>query len=325
MGAVPNGPALRHDSDAQKQERRLDRVVAELAGRQHGVVTRGQLLEIGLQRGAIRLRLERGRLHLLHRGVYAVGHRVLTEEGRWMAAVLAGGPGAVLSHRSAAAHWGIRHSQRPDIEMTVPRALRCRPTLHFHHSCLPEDEVTISEGIPVTTVPRTLFDLAAVVPLAQLRRAVNEAEIRRLWDSLSLADLLDRHPRRPGAAAIRAVLGTPAAGITRNELEDRFLALLDSAGLPRPATNVPLQVDGWWLEADCRWHEQRLIVELDGRATHATRSAFEGDRARDRRLVAAGWRVVRITWRQLQDEPAALTRDLRRALVARPVANLPRA
>jgi hypothetical protein len=122
--------------------------------------------------------------------------------------------------------------------------------------------------------------------------------------------------------AVRAVLTTPGAGITRNDLEDRFLGLLSAARLPRPGTNVPFEVNGIWIEPDCMWREQRLIVELDGRATHATRSAFESDRARDRRLVAAGWRVVRVTWRQLHDEPEAVAQDLRASLAARPVANL---
>lgn len=275
-------------------------------------------------RGAINLRIARGRLHVLHRGVYAVGHRVLTDEGRWMAAVLAGGPGAVLSHRSAAAHWGIRPSQTALVDVTTDQQ-RSRPGLLFHYSLLPTDEVTVRDGIFVTTVSRTLFDLAGVVRLHQLRRAVNEAEVRRLWDPLSLEDLLTRHPRRPAAAAVRAVLATPGAGITRNGLEDRFLGLLGAARLPRPATNVPIEVNGVWIEPDCTWREQRLIVELDGNATHATRSAFESDRARDRALVAAGWRVMRITWRQLHDEPQALTRDLRASLTARPVANLRRA
>ena len=305
--------------------RSLDRAVAGLAERQHGVVSRTQLLDAGLGRGAIELRLARGRLHRVHAGVYAVGHPILSAEGRWMAAVLSGGSGAVLSHRSAAAHWGIRPEGSRPAQVTVARILRSRPRLHFHHSSLPDDEVTVREGIPVTTVPRTLFDLAAVIPLRQLNRAVNEAEIRRLWDPLSLNDLLTRHPRRPGAAAIRTVLATPGEGITRNDLEDRFLDLLSAARLPQPGTNVPMEVNGVLIEPDCTWREQRLIVELDGNATHATRSAFESDRARDRALVAAGWRVMRITWRQLHDEPEALTRDVRASLTVRPVANLRRA
>jgi very-short-patch-repair endonuclease len=238
-----------------------------------------------------------------------------------MAAVLAGGPGAVLSHGSAAAHWGIR-PDNPSIQVTSARRRRSRRGLSFYRSYLPQDEVTTHGGIPVTTVPRTLFDLAAVVAPGQLNRAVNEAEIRRLWDSLSLNDLLIRHPRRPGAAALRAVLATPGANITRSELEDRFLELLRRARLPLPETNVSLEVNGVWIEADCIWREQRLIVEVDGHATHATRSAFESDRARDRTLVAAGWRVMRVTWRQVHDEPAALTQDVRASLAARPGANL---
>ena len=233
-----------------------------------------------------------------------------------MAAVLAGGPGAVLSHRSAAAHWGIR-PDNPSIQVTSARRRRSRRGLSFYRSYLPHDEVTTHAGIPVTTVPRTLFDLAAVVSKGQLNRAVSEAEIRRLWDPLSLNDLLTRHPRRPGAAALRAVLATPGANITRSDLEDLFLRLLEAARLPRPEANVLIEVNGVWIEVDCIWREQRLIVELDGHATHSTRSAFESDRARDRALIAAGWRVMRITWRQLCNEPGALADDLRAALAHR--------
>ena len=268
--------------------------MGELAARQHGVVSRAQLTAMGFGRGAIGLRIERGRLHRLHAGVYAVGHTSLTDQGRFLAAVLVGGLGAALSHRAAAAHWGILRSRIGDVEVTSTRRRRSRPGLRVYRSYLPPDEITTLDGIPVTTVPRTLLDLAGIVPPGQLARAVNEAEIRRLWDSLSLVDLLHRHPRRPGAAAIRAVLGG-SAGITRSDLEDAFLPLLRSAGLPRPATNVWLNVSGRWIEADCLWRKQRLIVELDGRATHANRRAFETDRARDRALTAAGWRVVRIT------------------------------
>jgi hypothetical protein len=285
---MPNGYALRYRSDGQRHKRCWDRAVAELAGGQHGVVSRVQLGEMGLGRGAVDLRVARGRLHAVHRGVYAVGHSVLTDEGRYMAAVLAGGPGAVLSHSAAAAHWGMRPSSTALIEVTVGRQLRARPGLRFHHSHLPTDEVTTYAGIPVTTVPRTLFDLAAVVDPPQLRRAVNEAEVRRLWDPLSLADLLDRHPRRPGAGAIRAMVAAPDAGITRSMLEERFLAFLDASGLPPPATNAPLQLGHRFVEADCAWREQRLIVELDGYATHGTRASFEDDRGRDRALTAAG-------------------------------------
>jgi hypothetical protein len=288
--------------------------VSELAGRQYGVVARGQLAELGLGPGAIEMRLARGRLHRVYQGVYAVGHSCLMAEGRWMAAVLAAGPGAALSHRAAGARWGIHRPAPAEVEVTSARRVCARPGVRFHRSSLPDDEVTTRDSVPVTTVPRTLFDLAAVISPGQLARAVNEAEIGRLWDPLSLQDLLERHPRRPGADAVRAVIDKPGATITRSELEDRFLGLVDRVGLPRPTTNVSLRLGRRWIEADCLWPDQRLIAELDGHATHATRAAFEDDRARDRALTAAGWRVIRITWRQLHEQPAALARDLRASL-----------
>jgi hypothetical protein len=315
MAPMPNACRDEHHCDGQLDIRSLDRRIADLAARQRGVVTRSQLAAIGLGRGAIQLRLDRGRLQAVYRGIYAVGHTVLTNEGGWMAAVLAGGPGTALSHRSAAAHWGIRP---PDghLEITTPRRRQTQPGLRLRYSRLPLDEVTTHPGIPVTTVPRTLFDLAAVVSPGQLSRAVNEAEIRRLWDPLSLPNLLKRHPRRPGAAAIRSLIATPGLRVTRSELEDRFLAFLARLGLPLPATNVSMRVGGCWIEADCVWHEERLIAELDGHTTHRTRAAFETDRTRDRMLTAAGWRVIRITWRQLHDDPEGLGRDLRVFLAA---------
>jgi hypothetical protein len=171
-------------------------------------------------------------------------------------------------------------------------------------------------GIRVTTVPRTLFDLAAVLPAHQVERAINEAEFRRLTNPLSLGDLVDRYRRRRGVPMIRAILARVRAGaqITRSDLEARFLAFLDGVGLPRPETNAHLMVGGSWIECDCVWRDRRVIVELDGRATHDTAAAFERDRTRDRKLAARGWRHARITWRQLQDEPEALASDLRAIL-----------
>ena len=177
--------------------------------------------------------------------------------------------------------------------------------------------MTIREGIPVTTVARTLFDLAGNVTLHQLRRAAHEAEIRRLWEALSLADLLARHPRHPGAASVRELIASPDAGITRGTFEERFLEFARARHLPRPATNVTFFAGDQWIEADCVWRSQRLMLELDDHTTHRTRYAYERDRARDRALVAAGWRVIRLTWRQLRDEPEAVVADLRASL-ARP-------
>jgi hypothetical protein len=297
----------------------IDWVIARLAGRQHGLVARAQLLAVGALPRAIDHRVERGRLHLVHRGVYAVGHRVLSPAGGWMAAVLACGEGAVLSHRSAAALWEIRSTSRADVDVTVHRKLRRRPGIQCHHSDLPPDEVTTLRGIPVTTPARTLLDLAAVLDRRRVERAANEAEIRRLADTLSLEDLVARHPCRVGLPTIRAILeaGAIGAAVTRSELEDRFLVFLEGAGLPRPQVNAALWLRERWIEADCLWRPQRLVVELDGHATHRTAAAYEGDRRRDRALSAAGWRVVRVTWRQLHGEPEALAADLR-TLLARP-------
>ncbi len=238
-----------------------------------------------------------------------------------MAAVLAIGPDAVLSHRSAGALWGMRASARGRVEVTVPRRPRPRPAIQVHAAHLPKDEVTVQRGIPVTTPPRTLLDLAAVLDPRQVERAINEAEIRRLTDPTSLGDLVERHGGRPGIRTIRELLETKDIGatITRGELEHRFLTFLDDAVLPRPAVNASLQLQDQRIEADCVWRDQHVIAELDGHASHATTAGFERDRARDRAVQAQGWRVIRITWRQLHEEPAAVARDLERLLDARGV------
>lgn len=180
---------------------------------------------------------------------------------------------------------------------------------------LPGDEITTVSAIPVTTVPRTLFDLAAVLPRAQVERAINEAEVQGRTDRLSLPDLVTRYPRRKGVAMIKAILDAGAL-LTRSELEVRFLSFLRRTSLPAPEVNVPLFVAGRWFECDCVWRDARVIVELDGRAAHDTAAAFERDRARDRKLHARGWRIVRVTWRQLNDEPEAVAYDLRALLSA---------
>lgn len=297
---------------AQRIKSEQERAIGSLAERQHGVVTRAQLSELGLNRGSITHRIELGWLCPVHRGVYTIGHRLLTQEGRWMAAVLACGPGTVVSHHSAAALWGIRQSSR--IEVTTRAGHPRRNGITVHRSPLRADERTTHRGIPTTTVPRTLLDLSAVVRRDTLRSALRQAEQLRLTDPLSLNDLAERYPRRPGLAAIRALLEEASVGarIIRSELEERFQAFLVNAGLPLPKTNQ--LVEGY--EVDCVWPEQRLIVELDGRAAHDTSHAFERDRERDRALAAAGWRVIRITWRQLEEEPHLVEADLRRLLAA---------
>jgi very-short-patch-repair endonuclease len=183
-------------------------------------------------------------------------------------------------------------------------------------SVLPADEVTTVNDIPVTSMPRTVLDFAAVSSRQQLENALNEVEVRRLTDKLSIPNLLERYPGRRGSAVLREILGEKARarGITRQELEERFVVLLDGTGLSPPRRNADVAVAGRFFEVDCLWARQRVIVELDGRAAHGTERAFEKDRERDRLLLADGWRVVRITWRQLHDDAPAVLADLRRLL-----------
>lgn len=273
------------------------------------MVARRQLALLGLSGSAVERRIADATLHPLHRGVYAVGHTALTQRSRWMAATLAGGGGAVLSHRSAAALWNIVTTSGA-IEVTRPTKGGRIEGVRLHAASLAPDELTLHEGIPVTTVPRTLLDLAAVLPPSRLARALHEAELLRLADAVPLAALLARHPGRRGTAALRALLAEEALDtqITRSPLEDDFLAFAREHRLPRPETNVLLE----GLEVDVLYRAARLVVELDGRAAHATTEAFERDRARDRTLAAAGWHVVRLTRRQLRDEPGAVAADLHR-------------
>lgn len=310
---TPRAP--KHHIRAQPHAHAIDATVAALAETQHGVVAREQLAALGVGRGAIERWLGRGRLHRLHRGVYAVGHRAVSREGRWLGAVLASGLGARLGRRSAGALWEVRDSSRTRVEVIVPVARRPRPGIELFRSPLRPDEVTVHRGIPVTTPARTLLDLAAILSPGALERAVARAEMLRLADATSLEALVARYPRRPGTPALRRLLGgVGPPAFTRSELEARFLAFLDAHGLPRPRTNAWLTIGGRAIEVDCLWAPQGLVAELDGYASHGTRTAFESDRARDRALQAAGLRVLRITWRQLEDDPGRLAADLERLL-----------
>ena len=300
-----------------EQTRFQDAEVATLAGRQHGVVSRAELLAIGLGPGAIGRRLRAGRLHRLHPGVYAVGHSAISREGRWMAAVLACGPGSVLSHRSAAELWGIRQPSDRRVEVATRKRSRSVPRIHRHFAELPKDEVIASRAIPVTTISRTLFDLAAVLSRHSLEHAMREAERLRLHDTLSLEALLLRHPGRRGAASVKECLHRLRElprGITRGELEARFLVLADRAGLPRPRPNAWLLLGGRRFQVDFLWEGPRLIVELDGYSSHGTRAVFESDRSRDRALAVAGYQVVRVTWHQLQEDQSKIMADLHKLL-----------
>jgi very-short-patch-repair endonuclease len=224
----------------------------------------------------------------------------------------------VLSHRSAAALWDIRGASGGVIDVTVPRRSRSNPAILRHWAEPPVDEVTVRDGIPVTGISRTLFDLAAVAPSGVVESALREAEYLRLDDRLSLPDLVERYPHRRGVRALRACLARRAEhpGRIRSPLEELFLPFIRRQRLPLPQLNAWIELGERRFQVDCLWPRSRLAVELDGFEAHGTRIAFREDRARDRRLRVAGYEVTRIAWAQLEDEPEALAADLR-DLIAR--------
>jgi hypothetical protein len=299
------------DSYRKRNAHGEDRAIFELARRQHGVVARGQLVDLELREADIEYRLRVGRLEAVHRGVYRVGP-LQTKLSRWMAAVLHAGDGAVISHRSAAELWGLVSGFTAPIHLTASSGRRQRDGLRFHRPQCPDDECTVVEGIPVTTVPRTLLDCAPAMSERRIERLINEADVLHLHDHLSIPTLLHRYPRRPGSRKLWKALSKRNAGSTRtrSDLEELLIDLVDELGLSRPETNVILEIDGETFEIDALWRAERLAVELDSRQFHDTPLAFERDRRRDRKLIAAGWRPVRITWWQLTNERAAVGRDL---------------
>jgi hypothetical protein len=300
------------DAEIHRESSPGDREIAALAERQHGVVALLQLLRLGFGHGAIAHRLKSGRHHLLYRGVYAVGHAVIGREGRWMAAVLACGEGAVLSHRDAAVLLELRPSSRRLIDVTAARSRRGHRgiTIHRVRHLHPEDR-TIRDGIPVTSVARTMLDYAEVAPLWALRRLVEAAEKRRVFDLGAVERLFARSRGRRGLKSLSAVIAEYSdPPTTMNDFERDFLELCDLAGLPRPEMNV--LVEGF--SVDAFWREQRVVVELDSRTHHMTRRAFEEDRVRDATLQLAGYRVIRISSRRLREKPEAVVATLRALL-----------
>jgi very-short-patch-repair endonuclease len=268
-----------------------DARLADLAARQHGVVSAGQLYEMGFDEAAVRRRVASGRLHRLYRGVYAVGHTILSREGRWLAAVMACGPGAALSHRAAAALWGIRPGAPATIDVTVPRTSGFRGSGRIVvHRPRGRYETTTRDRIPVTTPGQTLADLALALPRRALEKAVEMAEVRRLHVAVP--------QDHPGAQRVRDAAVLPVT--TDSPLEDAFLALCDAYRIPRPL--VQTIVEGH--RVDFCWPDERVIVETDGYEHHGTRAAFERDRARDAQLTVLGWRVLRFTEPQIRDDPA---------------------
>jgi very-short-patch-repair endonuclease len=280
--------------------------------RPHGVVGREQLITAEISRNVIDNRVRAGWLRPMHRGVYAVGP-MQSEHAPEAAAMLACGPEAVISHRSAAMLWRIVSRRGARVDVTVS-ARRCpaRPGLRIHRvTALAHDEATEVRRIRVTTVPRTLLDLSATLRPRELEQALAQAERRYAGTQRRLVALLARYPARPGTPALRELLGGPGQpALARSEAEDRFLALVRRAGLPDPESNV--RFHGY--ELDFLWREQAFAVEIDGYAFHGDRDAFEADRRRDADLAAHGIQVMRITWRQIANEPEATLVLLAQAL-----------
>ena len=222
----------------------------------------------------------------------------------------------MLSHRSAARLWKLLPPAAEVIEVISPTHTRTRRKgITGHRSSLQADEWLVHDGIPVTSPFRTIFDLAATAEMRELERAFHEAEAREVTDRVSLPMLLQRYPGRRGSKNLRALLeGHGPVGITRNEFEEAFVGFVDRFGLRRPRMNADLAVRGRFFEIDALWESERVAVELDSRTIHGTRKKFESDRLRDRILIAEGWRTIRVTWRQLQDEPTEIAVDLRAAL-----------
>jgi very-short-patch-repair endonuclease len=289
----------------------LEHELAALAKRQHGVVTRSQLQALGLGRGAIDSRLGSGRLHAVHRGVYAVGHAYLNQRGIWLAAVLACGKGTLLSHQSAASLWRLIDSAPRPVDVTSTHGRPGRKGIRLHRATVYPQEKSVRHGILVTSIARTLLDLAERTP-ARLPRAYEEADRLNLLYPRDLEQACGRHEGRRGLAAIRRLMAEERDGATRSPLEDLFVALCRRHRLPTPAVNAHLL----GFEVDALWSRQRLIAELDSFAYHRHRAAFERDRSRDAALQAAGYRVVRFTHRRLEQEPVA---EELRALLAEKV------
>ena len=270
-------------------------------------MSRLQLARLGLSPSAIKTRVRAGRLHRIHRSVYAVGHTRLTRKGRFMAAVLACGDGAVLSHRSAAALHGLTREApvRVDVTRTAGGG-RAHPRIAVHRTRrLPDHERTTKDGVPVTTVARTLLDLADAVPV---EGAVARADRGGLLDVDGIHRAIADNPGRHGAKRLLAAVDTPI--LTRSELEDAFLALVRRAGLPEPRVNQ--RVAG--IEVDFHWPDHALVVETDGAAFHSSHAAQERDRGREAILARAGLRTHRFTHRQVVREPEGVEDTLRTLL-----------
>jgi very-short-patch-repair endonuclease len=281
----------------------LARRVWQLARAQHGVVALFQLLELGYTMSAIKHRVAKGRLHPVRRGVYAVGRPELTQKGEWMAAVLSCGPGALLSHVSAAALWGICSLPDPNIHVSIGKhGIRCQKGIVLHRRTTLDDDATRRYAIPVTTPVRTLLDIATKLPLNLLEAAVNEADKLDHVHPEELRAELELRPGQPGIRPLRALLDRATFTLTDSELERRFLRIARRVGLPKPQTQA--RVNGF--NVDFYWPELGLVVETDGLRYHRTPSQQTRDRIRDQAHAAAGLAHLRFTHWQVRYDRAAV-------------------
>jgi very-short-patch-repair endonuclease len=282
--------------------------VAAVAARQKGLVTTAQLEGLGLDRSAIARWAREGRLHRVHNGVFSLSP-VLAPLAKELAAVLACGDGAVVSHRSAAAMWRMLPPSEGPVEVTTTGRGRGRAGIRAHRTTHAPKTMR-KDGIPLTTPQQTLLDLA---PTAHLEHALNEAFALRLTTPRQISSLVEQSTTRPGIKRLAEALEEPP-GYTESEAEKRLKQLIQRAHLPPAEHNA--KIEGY--RVDAVWRTQRLIVEVDGYATHARRETFERDREKDADLIAAGWRVIRVTWRRLTTAAESVVMTLTKALYAPP-------
>ena len=300
------------------------RVAGELARRQHGVLARRQLLARGISHSTLASRVRSGHLTRVFGGTYAVGRAEVSQRGLWMAGVLASGYGAVLGYRSAATAWGmldirpavetIRRSDgmRRRADVLLDGAVRSIPLLVRRSRNLPDQDLSLVEGIPVTSVSRTLLDLSSSASAAEFKRLFLQADRLGLLEAAAIEDCAGRDIRRRGIRHFRRLASRRLAetGQSRSVLEALFLDLCAGAGIEMPEVNV--SVCGF--EVDCVWHRSRLAVELDGYRYHRGREAFERDAHRANVLRAAGWNQLRFTWRMVTGEPDRVAAQIRSML-----------
>lgn len=302
-------PELIRVSPGFRGRERTERLV-ELAERQHGAISRAQLLALGFSDSGISRWQAARHIHRVLPSVYAVGHRALDEEGRLRAALLYAGDSAVLSHITAASWWGLVDDAPGWVHVSVEGKRRSTRGVVVHHPR--HVERAVHRDLPITTVPRTLLDIASRISFGRLRRALAEVEYRRLAD---LGDVISVAGRgRAGSRVLRRALAVhqPELARTLSELEQRFLALCAKHGIPTPDVNV--EVCGFMVDA--LWRDHRVVVELDGRAAHSSAAAMERDRSRDLKLRAAGYTVLRYTWQQVTRRELLVAADLRKALAS---------